>query len=618
MIYFVKNIDGRGVIIIREKRQIIAVDGMTCHSCETRIEKALLAVPGVLEASANFCENQVCVTYNTQECRQEDLIQAIEAAGYTIGSKQNKFFSALKMLGIAGVFFAVLFLGEYTGSFDMSSKLQGSVTYITLFLIGLFTSLHCVGMCGGIMLSQSVKEDTTKKGTFFAASAYNAGRVLGYTVLGGIVGAIGSALSVSIEFMAAMAVIAGLFMVCMGMNIAGVNVFRKYIKLPAVPLRSRLLKRADTPFLVGVINGLMPCGPLQTMQLYALASGSAFNGASAMLIFALGTLPLMLSFGAVSGWLAQGATKRLMKFSGVFVIVLGLIMTNRGLALAGVDVSLFNRLGSSDVKAGMVVKAEMQEGYQVIKMTADNRGYTPNVLYVQKGVPVKWIINGEQINSCNNQIILPALNLKRKLTAGENVIEFTPQDQDLNFSCWMGMIKGLIRVVDDVNAVDVSKENINIPQSSGCCGGGGANSSCCSTEKTASIYNEDINQEPTERIVKKATVIDQAASVTFTGKGAEFEPLIVVVEKAKATRVLFDLNAFDREEGTWEIVDYQQKQVVKKFMFTRKNYAFDFNQPTSGTFLIYQDRSLKGVIEVVDDLAAADPEKIREKFFKSK
>lgn len=606
------------MIIISEKIQNIAIEGMTCRSCERRIERALLALPGVLSAVASYSDNNVHVTYDSQRCHQEDLIQAIVAVGYTVGGKQGSTLSVVKMLGIAVIFFTVLFLGEYTSNFDMSSKLQGQVTYVTLFFIGIFTSLHCVGMCGGIMLSQSVKGDTTKKGAFLAAITYNAGRVLGYTVLGGIVGAIGSVLSVSIEVMAAMAMIAGVFMVIMGMNIAGLNVLRKYVKLPAIPLRKRLLKRADTPFLVGVLNGLMPCGPLQTMQLYALASGSALNGAVSMLIFALGTLPLMLSFGAISGWFAKGSTNRLMKLSGVFVVVLGLIMTNRGLALAGVNTPLFGITENSTGKAGMVAKAEMLDGYQIIKMKADNQGYTPNVLYVQKGVPVKWIINGEQINSCNNQIVIPALNLKHKLTAGENIIEFTPQEQDLNFSCWMGMIKGLIRVVDDVNAVDISKENINIPKSSGCCGGGGANSSCCSSEGAESIYNSDITQEPTERIIKKASVTDNAASVTFTGKGVEFEPLIVVINKNMPTRINFDLTGFDRVEGTWEIVNYQQKQVVKKFMFTQKNYEFTFNQPAVGTYIIYQDRSFKGIIEVVDDLAKADPEKIREKIFKNK
>lgn len=601
---------------MNEKTERIAIKDMTCLSCEQRIEKALLTLPGVAAAAASYPDNNVQVTYDAERLSREDVIAAIEAAGYTIGSAQQKTALVFKMLGVATIFFAIFLLGEYTNSFDMSAKLQGQVTYAALFFIGVFTSLHCVGMCGGIMLSQSVKEEPEKGGAFLTAITYNIGRVLGYTVLGGIVGAIGSVLSVSIGFMAAMAMIAGVFMVLMGLNMAGVNIFRKYLKLPT--LRSRLFKKADTPFLVGLLNGLMPCGPLQTMQLYALATGSALSGALSMLIFALGTLPLMLSFGAISGWLAKGATKRLMKLSGVFIIVLGIVMTNRGLALAGVDTSLLDIMTSTNNKAGMVAKAEMQDGYQIIKMTADDRGYTPNVLYVQKGVPVKWIIDGAQINSCNNQIIVPALNIKKKLAAGETVIEFTPQEQDLNFSCWMGMIKGLIRVVDDVNAVDISKENISIPKSSGCCGDGGANSSCCSSEGTESIYNSDITQEPTARIIKKASVTGNTASVTFTGKGVEFEPLIVIINKNMPTRINFDLTGFDRVEGTWEIVDYQQKQVVKKFMFTQKNYEFTFDQPAVGTYVIYQDRSFKGIIEVVDDLAKADPEKIREKLFKNK
>jgi plastocyanin domain-containing protein len=67
---------------------------------------------------------------------------------------------------------------------------------------------------------------------------------------------------------------------------------------------------------------------------------------------------------------------------------------------------------------------------------------------VQKGIPVKWVVSGEQVTSCNNEIIVPSMKIEQKLKRGETVINFVPQDRDIPFSCWMGMLRGVIKVVD--------------------------------------------------------------------------------------------------------------------------------------------------------------------------
>ena len=90
-------------------------------------------------------------------------------------------------------------------------------------------------------------------------------------------------------------------------------------------------------------------------------------------------------------------------------------MTNRGLAIAGLNLPFSDLTAKGTNGTSMVTKAQIDNGVQTIRMSANNRGYTPNVLYVQKGVPVKWIVDGEQITSCNNQIIIPSLNSKKKL-----------------------------------------------------------------------------------------------------------------------------------------------------------------------------------------------------------
>ena len=85
------------------------------------------------------------------------------------------------------------------------------------------------------------------------------------------------------------------------------------------------------------MNGLMPCGPLQAMQLYALGTGSFLAGALSMFIFSLGTVPLMFGLGALSSLLSSKFTSRMMKVSAALVLLLGLVMVNRGLALSGVN-----------------------------------------------------------------------------------------------------------------------------------------------------------------------------------------------------------------------------------------------------------------------------------------
>lgn len=162
-------------------------------------------------------------------------------------------------------------------------------------------------------------------------------------------------------------------------------------------------------------------------------------------------------------------------------------MGNRGLSLAGVNVvetmiSPLTGNNESLAASSNSTKAILKDGIQVVNITADGNGYTPNVMYVKKDVPVKWIIDGKQINSCNNAIVVPALNIKKQLDNGENIIEFTPKDKGINFSCWMGMITGVIRVVDNLDSVDTSKPDPSAPPT------GGGN--CCSSMSGSNSTNE--------------------------------------------------------------------------------------------------------------------------------
>ncbi len=461
------------------KSNKIKVYDMTCTSCEKIIERTLKKLVGVLNSKANYVEQTVYIEFDSELCSLQQIKHAIVAAGYVVEKPNN-----YKALGIFIISAAIIFLGTSTGGYDMNNMLSGA-SYIVIFIVGLLTSIHCVGMCGGIMISQSISKNSINKfEAIKPALLYNLGRVISYTVLGGIVGTVGSVFSLNLRTQAAIQIIAALFMIIMGLNMSGFSLFRKInLKLPWS--YCSLKKKPKTPLVVGILNGLMPCGPLQTMQLYALSTGSAFKGALSMLIFALGTVPLMLIFGAASGMLSKGYTKSLLKLSGIFILILGLIMGNRGLALAGMNISpaslMMRTQQNKSLSNGNASKATIENGVQIIKITADRSGYSPNVLYIQKDIPVKLVVDGKQITSCNNEIVLPSLNIKKKLTGGDNLIEFTPTATDIKFSCWMGMINGVIKVVPNLNAIDTSTTANTPPSSSG---------GCCNVPQTSNSENK--------------------------------------------------------------------------------------------------------------------------------
>ena len=219
--------------------------------------------------------------------------------------------------------------------------------------------------------------------------------------------------------------IAGVFMMIMGLNMLNVLPFLRKLT-PHMP--KAFAKKADEgakgkgPLYVGLLNGLMPCGPLQAMQLYALSTGSIFTGAISMLLFSLGTVPLMFGLGALSSLLSKKFTHKMMTASAVLVIAMGIFMLNSGMSLSGVSIAAAP--GTASATSSNVPKIE--NGVQTVTSKVTARAYEP--ITVQKGIPVKWILHADNgsLNGCNNSIVVPKFNIQKKLQTGDNVIEFTP------------------------------------------------------------------------------------------------------------------------------------------------------------------------------------------------
>ncbi len=444
------------------------VKGMHCISCEQLISEGLNELESVV-AKADFVKGKVSVTFDETKVTLKTIETVIENEGYKV-VKENKnsknknkkdqekgdltLSSIIEyLIIILGInYLLTMFIGiNIIGTlFNLLNTLTSQVPVVdentslaVLFIIGLLTSFHCVAMCGGINVTQCLtfKEQSKRSPNLL----YNLGRVTSYTVLGGIVGAIGSVFSLSTSTQAVLYVVVGCFMVLMGLNLYGLNVARKF--LPKMPKSFRNLKKNENgPFVVGLLNGLMPCGPLQSMQLYALSTGSFVEGALSMFFFSVGTVPLMYIFGKIGEFKNPKIAKNFMKISAILVLALGVVMANRGLALLGVSLPTSTTASSA---SSTELSGEIVDNQMVIYSDLAPRSY-PN-LVVKKGVPVKWVINvpAKNLNGCNNEIIIGEYGIQQKLEVGENIIEFTPTETgNFRYSCWMGMIRANITVVE--------------------------------------------------------------------------------------------------------------------------------------------------------------------------
>ena len=423
------------------KKIYLKVEGMQCGHCYSKITNLLKSFKNIKNVSSN--KNIFTITYENN-IDKEAIISKINDIGYM--TNENYFsenLSSLKntknlqeFLVVTLIICLFLFsLNKILGVniFNLIPSIDDSITYGMLFILGLLTSIHCVSMCGGFNLLASI--NTKTKGNLKRPVLYNLGRIVSYTLLGGVVGLLGKVLNLNTQISSVIIIIASIIMILMAFNMLGLISFKShYLNVK--------IKRPNNPFLIGLLNAFMPCGPLQSLELYALTTGSFIKGALSMFMFCLGTIPLMLTMGLVLN-LVKGKTKIILnKIAISLMFVLAVIMLNRGLTGLGIS------LPKKDYANFLVATATVE--YQVIDFNLTYDNYAD--IIVKKDIPVKMIIHVDEnyLTGCNNEIVISEFNVKNKLTVGDNIIYFTPDKEgSYTITCWMNMLKNTILVTSD-------------------------------------------------------------------------------------------------------------------------------------------------------------------------
>lgn len=581
-----------------QKQHQIKIGGMTCIQCQNKIQRELLKHPGVIEANVDFSKGSANVVFNQTMTDLNRIHEVIVQSGYEIiVDKKNRFENLERSIEVLISIGLMYFIIQRFGLLNLLSPNQlvnNSMNYGMLFIVGIFTSVHCIAMCGGINLSQNIHIDTTfqtidrsKKlkisRPLIPAFLYNLGRVISYTLVGFIVGGLGSVLNFSLTLQGVIKIFVGVMMIAMGMNLLNVFPFFRKLAIKMPPVFHRLKpKGKNSALIVGLLNGLMPCGPLQAMQLYALSTGSPIKGAFAMFMFSLGTVPLMFILSVSSAYMSKKFAKNAVSFGAMIVVVMGLSMFSQGIALSGFSLASFAQTEPVETFA-----VDKQLSPQIIESTLNTRSY-PEIT-VEAGRPVVWKINAPQgtISSCNNRFFIREYNLEVSLNTGANEVTFYPERTGIyNYACWMGMVSGTIRVVAPGSG-EVIGDTTPVPE----------------PPKPAGY------QIPTEDIAiaginaSEDNKLYQEVKITLTDEG--FSPAVVVIQSGIETRWTIDNQQSSSEDFEMRVPKYATKLKIRSgenLLMLYPDQDFEFTNSGSQYF---------GYIKVVEDLESVNLEVVK-------
>lgn len=328
------------------------------------------------------------------------------------------------------------------------------MSYPFIFVIGLVASIStCIAVTGGLLVAIAAKYNQAHANLASIQRLkphiyFNAGRIISYTLFGGAIGALGSALAFAPEVNGVLTILASVVMILLGLQM--LKAFPSLTRLmPATPrifyhfihdLAERRTKGGA--FVLGAATFFLPCGFTQALQLYVLSKGSATVGACAMLSFALGTLPALMSLSALSSFATGAFQKHFVRIAAVAVVVLGIVNVQYGLVLMN------GRLGLSLFQDGpqqadsVSVERTTAGAKQIAVMKIIGFGYFPNQFKVRQGVPVEWRIDASEAAGCGRVLIAPALGVRQLLSDNSTtIITFTPdRPGEFGFNCGMGMM----------------------------------------------------------------------------------------------------------------------------------------------------------------------------------
>ena len=395
----------------------------------------------------------------------------------------------LVALGVGLVAIAiVLIVLQPSGAQTIDSASSPWGQLVVAFVTGLTTGgLSCLAVQGGLLassLAHQIEQDQFDASTQVHVQRHGrkqavtlkaphstnstlpiflflAAKITAYTLLGALLGWLGSIISLSPVTRSVLMIAIGVFMIGNALRMFNVHPIFRYSSIEPPRSITRYIRKTAkgtdtfTPLFLGALTVFIPCGVTQAMMATALGTGSAMLGAGLMLAFTLGTSPVFFALAWLTTELGARLERFFMRFVAAVVLVFGLVTMNSGLNLIGSPLS-FNNLflrGSSVNASGLSTYSDpstaqaYKPGPGEVALYVQNQGYFPQTLRVAAGQAFTLVLVTNQTYSCARDFVIPDMNYYQLLPATGNVqvtIPAQPAGTRLFFTCSMGMYTGQI------------------------------------------------------------------------------------------------------------------------------------------------------------------------------
>jgi uncharacterized protein len=358
---------------------------------------------------------------------------------------------------------------------------------ILAFVTGLTTGgLSCLAVQGGLLassLAQQVETGLTGKGKQPKLAApilwFLVAKIAAYTLLGLVLGAIGSVINLTPTARGIFQLAIGVFMIGQALRILNVHPLFRHFNIETPYFIRKYIRSKTTgeqsnfaPALLGALTVFIPCGITQVMLASAVASGNAIFGATLMFAFTLGTSPVFFTISYLATRLGSTLEKYFMKFVAITILLLAFLTIRTGFNLIGWPVFPSAQASSSDsissaLPSSVVATAQAFQTPEPVQLLTDNTqtgqsssfaevslqivdsGYKPKVLKVPAGKPIRLTISSDGVYSCALSLVIPSQNIEVMMQPTDTqVVEFPAfsAGEKIPFSCSMGMYTGMIEV----------------------------------------------------------------------------------------------------------------------------------------------------------------------------
>jgi sulfite exporter TauE/SafE len=384
-------------------------------------------------------------------------------------------------LGILLVTVAVILAALQRGSNTVNVASNSGVTsqLAVAFITGLTTGgLSCLAVQGGLLVSslahqieQDYLEQAAQKrkrrskksqpqprpSSAFPILLFLIAKVAAYTLLGALLGVLGSYLTLSPSTRAILMILIGVFMLGNALRMFNVHPIFRYFSIEPPKFITRYIRRTAkgtdtfTPLFLGALTVFIPCGVTQAMMAAALGTGSWALGAALMFAFTLGTSPVFFIVAYLTTELGARLESFFMRFVAAVVLILGLVTVNSGLTLLGSPLAFSNLTRSLfppvSASAAAADSPQLNVPAGDLVLYVQNGGYFPQTLNAAADRPFTLHLVTNKTYSCSRSFVIPALEYYELLPDSGTVevsIPAQPQGTRLFFTCSMGMYTGQI------------------------------------------------------------------------------------------------------------------------------------------------------------------------------